>query len=253
MLWSLGAWAVLLLIAPGALAVEITFPSGRSGCDVVHFPRWSVPRDAEDKYNYPWKGFLSGSVYQFRHAEDTPRNRMLVRVALPWLNESNAITSPDIYWLELNGVPQVRQASEAQWDSGVPLPNIMGPRPMPRPPGNNRPIDYEGRSFPKKGQEWAIDYGGVSSNGSWLSTASMTVHKRSRDGVALSATTYVDVFHVQSGKLVVAVTGTLSDFDMLRSKANSGYFIDDQFFVAGLGANRRSMLICDLDRLAPGH
>ncbi|HTP86718.1 MAG TPA: hypothetical protein VMJ34_07220, partial [Bryobacteraceae bacterium] len=110
-----------------------------------------------------------------------------------------------------------------------------------------------GRSFPKRGQEWAVDFGGVSSSGKWLSTASMTVHKKSRDDVPLRATTYVDVFHVQSGKLVVAITGTLSDFDMLSSKADSGYFIDDQFFVAGLGTNRRNMLICDLDRLAPEH
>ena len=240
-------WAVLFLVTPPVFAVHIAYPSGGGGCEVVHFPSWSLPGDAKDK-DYTFKGFCCGSVYLFRHAVDTPRSVLLVRVELRW--ESTEITSPDIYWLNLTGTPRVRRATISEWDLGMPIPDFVG-TPGTSPRGNGS-IDYAGRLFPKEGQEWpSSSFGSLSSHATWLSAASRTVHKRSRDGVALRATTYVDVFHVASGKLVAAVVGTLSDFDMDRGNQDSGYFVDDQFFVAGLGESRRTMLICDLQRLVP--
>jgi hypothetical protein len=88
----------------------------------------------------------------------------------------------------------------------------------------------------------------LSSQGTWLSAASLTVQKESSDGAPL---TYVDIYHAATGKQVVALSGTLADFDMLTSKANAGWFLEDRFYVAAISENRNKMLICDLSHVMP--
>jgi hypothetical protein len=175
---------------------------------------------------------------------------LLVSVQLTWLFDSTVIVSPDKYWLNLSGVPRVRTATLAEWDSASSVLNIMSP-PIPLSSGDNRSIEYAGRSFSKSGKEWVADIGGLSSRSTWLSASSMTTLKKSSDGVPTDARTYVDIYHVPTGKLVVALLGTLSDFDMLTSKTDTGFFLEDRFFVAALSTDRRRMLICDLRHTLP--
>lgn len=243
---------LFLLLATGAWGeVRIAYPSGGTGCQIVQFPRWAVPKDA---YDYAYRDhFCCGANYFFRHVEDSPSDLLLVTVQTTWLFDANIVASPDKYWLNLTGKPRVRRATEAQWESAAPVIGIFNLQPQPLHPGNNQPIQYHGREFPKRGMKWASGegWGGLSSRGTWLSAGSLTDQKVSGDGAVLRALTYVDLYHVPTGKHVVALSGTLADFDMNTSKADSGYFLEDRFYVAGLSADRRKMLICDLSHLIP--
>jgi hypothetical protein len=242
---------LFLLLATGAWGeVRIAYPSGGSGCQIVEFPRWALPKNARENHHYPAGYFGGHSIYVFRHVEDSAKDLLLVTVEERWLFDN--LASPDKYWLDLSGKPRVRPATDPQWESASPVTGIFNLQP-PSHPGGNQPIAYHGQEFPKTGKIWASGdgWGGLSSRGTWLSAGSLTVQKESGDGAVVGALTHVDIYHVATGKQVVALSGTLADFDMNTSKANSGYFLEDRFYVAPVSENRQTMLICDLSHLIP--
>jgi hypothetical protein len=242
--------AALLLASAAIAELRIEYPSGGNGCQIVEFPSWALPKHARERYNFWDSHFNYHSEYVFRHVEDSPKNLLLVTVTEETLYKQPPMISPDKYWLNLSEKPRVRQAMPKEWESASPVISIFsGPYQLAL--DENLPYDYRGRKFGKPGKSWPPQFDVESSAGTWLRLASDTVQEQTTDGVATRALTFVDIYHIPTGKRVVAMSGTLSDWNGIMSPPNIGYFLEDRFYVAAVSENRRKMLICDMNRLVP--
>jgi hypothetical protein len=229
--------------------VRVEYPVGGSGCQIVQFPRWQLPPRARERYDYWHSRFDYRATYDFRHTEDTAKDSLLVTVLLTMLAGSPMV-SVDTYRLNLSRMPRVRRIEESEWNAAEPVISIRAGEYIEG--CDECRFVHGGRAFAKRGKSWTSGEAVVlSSAATWVKLASLTVQQRTSDQVPTRAITFVEIYHVPSGKKVIALSGTMNDFNVDLSSTESGYFLDDRFYIAALSEDRRKMLICDMSGLVP--
>jgi hypothetical protein len=244
--------ASMLITAGMACAeVRVEYPAGGSGCQIVQFPRWQLPPRARERYHYWDSRFDYNATYDFRHTEDTAKDSLLVTVFLE-MYKSSPMVSVDTYRLNLSRMPRVRRIEDVEWNAADPIISFRTGEFIEQ--CDDCRFVHGGRTFAKRGKSWTSGFAVVlSSAATWVRLASLTVQQRTSDGVPTRALTFVEIYHVPSGKKVVALSGTLADFNLDLGDTERGYFLEDRFYVAALSGDRRKMLICDMSGLIPKH
>ena len=199
---------------------------------------------------YHFAHFYFGSFYEFRKTAGINQEYLVAAV-------DGGLTpprdySPNKFWVNFRS-GKVRDATQAEWNSGVAVPPDRSTKgPFFRPQANE-PISFEGKLFRKSGPKWPIVPALVSPDRRWIAVQSWDGKDYTDQGINIRflpelwehGRFFIDLYDVSSGRKLAAIAGT--ERGLLRADgALQTYWLKSRYFIFQLGSHLERMLVCEV-------
>ncbi len=236
-----------LLQAASPIEIKMT-PATLERCHFLRFPQgWKVPVIMYESLLY----YGYDSKYEFRVAGLLGTKFLIAGLILP---ENKYTTNK--YEVDLSDPKSpVLAAEDRVWDSATKIP--VSQESTVEAAGTLYPkdqIQYKGKTFSKTGYQW--DTPGayadrLSPDQAWLVLQSWTgsVDKGAEMhvfnwGWRYHGQVFFDVFNAETGKKVLTIEGSYSNFDPDSTLAQT-FWLTERYFIVPIGEHRERCLVCE--------
>jgi hypothetical protein len=242
---------LVILALSNFVAAPVAFPqsasakvvAGAAHCREIHFPRWHATKAMKKAY---MGRYLYGWLYEFRRT--TPASHEYLAAA----RDGFRGYSPNKFSVNL-GTGRVRDATQAEWDSGAVVPQITQPKGVFLPPKTDEGVLFRDRLFQKSGPQWPLitfEYARISPNEDWIAVQSWEGRDYANGDIIAPrgghGKFFIDLYDVSSGRKTVAIAG--KERDTLEADGPLGltFWLESRYFIVQLGSHLERMLVCEV-------
>jgi hypothetical protein len=246
---------VSLSSAPVALGqtASAKVVAGSEHCREIHFPGgWKPTKGMQKAQQNHFARFDFGSFYEFRKTTGVTQEYLVAAVDGGMAPPRDY--SPNKFWVNFRS-GNVRHATQAEWDSGIVVPQRRHTKGVILPPQTDDGVLFRDRLFQKSGPQWPLitfEWARLSPDQKWVAVQSWE-GKDYANGLGIifpprggHGKFFIDLYEVSSGRKLAAIAGAERDTLEADEPLGLTFWIASRYFIVPLGSHIERMLVCEV-------
>jgi hypothetical protein len=243
--------SIVMVPAAFAQSASATVVAGMDHSREIHFGTWKPTNGMKKAQQNHFARFDFGSPYEFRKTAAITQEYLVAAVDGGFLRPPRDY-SPNKFWVNLRS-GKVRRATEAEWDSGVVVPQSRQPKSVFLPPKTEEGVLFQDRLFQKSGPQWPLitfEYARISPDEKWIAVQSWEGQDYGNGDIIAPqgghGKFFVDLYEVLSGRKFVAIAGLERATLEADEPLGLTFWLESRYFILQLGSHLERMLACQV-------